>query len=182
MPGGRRTKLTDAICKAILQAVASGVPYERAAAMADVSEQTAREWRARGEGTHQRSQSPLYAAFALDLKKAEAQDEARRVLRINQAGQGGLVTYEKVTRTTAPDGTVKEIREQRKSAPEWQADAWHLERTRPEVYGRRDRLDVQMTLIRQAAATIAAEMGITVDEVLAEAQALLTEVSHANDA
>ena len=179
---GRPTKLTDNIRTAILKAVANGVPYLQAAALADVSQNTAMEWRARGQGTDNRPPTPLYASFANALKKAEAQDEARRVLRINQAGQGGTVTYEKVTRTTAADGTAKEIREQRRTAPEWQADAWHLERTRPEVYGRRDRVDVTLTLIQQAAQKVADELGMTADEVLSEAQALLAEVSHADRA
>ena len=171
---GRPTKLTQAIFAAIVQAVSGGVPYIRAAAMADVRVETAMEWRRRGENTdRRRPTTPLYAQFAQALKKAEAQDEARRVLRINQAGQGGQVTHEKTI--TYPDGRI--VHEVSRTRPEWQADAWHLERSQPDVWGRRERLDIRLN-IEHAAAKVAADLGMTPEEVLAEAQALLHELDH----
>lgn len=182
MPRGRHTKLTPAIQDAIVTAVAGGVRYVQACVLAGIDDNTAQEWRARGEGRDpDRPCTELYANFATAIKKAESQDEARRILRINQAGQGGSVTFEKVTRTTAPDGTVKEVRETKKAAAEWQADAWHLERKYPDVYGRRDRVDVHLTVIQELAAKVASELGMTADEVLAEAQALLAGSAHAGD-
>ena len=137
---------------------------------------TARQWRLRGEARHtQRPATSHYIAFVTALKKAEAQDEARRIARINQAGQGGAVVYEKTT--TYPDGRV--VTEVRRTAPEWTADAWHLERSRPDAWGRKERLNVNVQ-IHQLAARVAEEMGLSVEEVLAEAQALLREGSDAN--
>ena len=173
---GRPTKLTPAIRQAILTAVAGGVPYTRAAALADINAQTAVEWLERGEGRGTRAAAPLYVQFARELKKALAQDEARRVLRINQAGNGGTVIYEKTT--TYPDGRV--VREIKRTAPEWTADAWHLERSQPDVWGRRERVDVRVISIQEAAAKVARELGMTAAEVIAEAQALLHELDHAD--
>src|SRR5436190_23128525 len=85
----RRHSLTPALHQAIVTAIAGGVPYGQACLMADVPPSTANEWRERGEGRHpERPCTPALAAFAAAIKKAEAQDEARRLLRINQAGQG----------------------------------------------------------------------------------------------
>jgi DNA invertase Pin-like site-specific DNA recombinase len=52
--------------------------------------------------------------FCEAIKRAEAESEAERVRRIRTAGQGG----------------------------NWQADAWWLERRRPERWGRKDRHEV----------------------------------------
>jgi hypothetical protein len=171
----RPTKLTPAIHKAIVRAVSRGVPLERASALVQVDQYTVLEWIRRGEGREgrHRPQTKLYAQFACDIQKARAQDEARRVARINAAGQGGTVLYESTI--TYPDGRIE--REVKHAAPQWQADAWHLERSRPEAWGRRDRLDLTVT-IEQMVARIAQETGLTSAEILAEAQLLLDAPRH----
>lgn len=166
---GRRPQLTAHIQDTIVTAISGGVPFRTACAMAGVSDGVASEWRKRGEGTHPtRPKTPLYAEFAEAIARARATDEARRILRINQAAQGGAVVYEKTT--TYEDGRV--VREVRRSEPSWQADAFHLERSRPETWGRREKVDVRMT-IEQAAQKVAEEFGMTPEEVLAEAERLL---------
>ena len=114
----------------------------RAAELVGVDGTTAREWLARGEGRDERPTKPIYVAFASAIQHARAQDEQRRVKRIEQAAAGGTVVYEKIT--SYPDG--REVREVRRTPPEWQADAWHLERSKPEEWGRKDRLDVHHIL------------------------------------
>lgn len=54
----------------------------------------------------------------------------------------------------------------------WQAAAWWLERRRHESFGRRDRVDMTIDL-RKEAERVAAESGMDVDAVLAEAQAIV---------
>ena len=171
---GRRTRLTPQLQQAIAQAVSGGVPFTTACRLAGISEFLGHEWRERGEGKHPtRPSTPLYADFAKAIAHAKAQDETRRVLRINQAGQGGAIVYQKTT--TYPDG--RTVHEERRSEPSWQADAFHLERSQPDVWGRRERLDIRVS-IQQAAAKVAADLGMTAEEVLAEAQALLYELDH----
>lgn len=53
---------------------------------------------------------------------------------------------------------------------QWQAHAWWLERRRPDDYGRRDRLEVT---VRQKAEKMAADLGLDVDELLAEAERII---------
>ena len=167
----RRTKLTPQIQQAMANAITVGVPFKDACQLSGIGEETGAEWVARGEGRHRRPCTPLYAGFAVAITQARAQDLARRVARIHKAGEGGTVVER--TTTTYPDGRV--ITKERYAEPKWEADAWHLERTRPEQWGRKDRLALHVQM-RQAAEKVAAEKGITVEEVLAEAQALLHEV------
>jgi hypothetical protein len=166
-----RHSLTPAIHQAIVQAIVGGVPYYQACLMADVPKSTATDWRERGEGTHRdRRPTPALVAFVAAVKKAEAQDEARRLLRINQAGQGGTIVSE--TTITYPDGRVE--REVKRTSPQWQADAWHLERKYPDRYGRRLQADLTLQ-IQKAAQEVADEIGIDVSLVLKEAQTYLLE-------
>ena len=163
--------LTPALQQAIVEAVATGVSPNVAGQLAGLSSWTVGSWIQRGLGKHpRRKPTPKYVAFAEAIAQAQAQDEARRVEQIRQAGAGGVVVYEKTT--VYKDG--REIREVRLSEPSWQAHAFHLERRYPERWGRKDRLDMRVT-IEQAAAKVATELGLTVDEVLLEAQALLLE-------
>lgn len=167
---GRPTKLTPAIAQAIVTAVQVGVPVVQAALLVGVRKPTVLQWLQRGSGTHSRAKTTVYVDFVDQIEKAKAEDEARRLARIEQAGQGGSVLYEKTL--TYPDGRIK--REARYAEPQWTADAWYLERTRPEQYGRRDRLSVNLQ-IERVAEQIAAETGLEVQAILTEAERLLEE-------
>jgi hypothetical protein len=84
------------------------------------------------------------AEFKAAVENAEAKAEVRFVTRVAQAVAEG----------------------------DWHAAAWWLERRRPTDYGRRDR--VEMTVdIRRAAEALAADDGLDVDEVIAEAERLV---------
>ncbi len=54
----------------------------------------------------------------------------------------------------------------------WIAAAWILERRWPETFGRKERLDIAID-VRKEAEKIADELGISVEQVLAEADAIL---------
>jgi hypothetical protein len=84
--------------------------------------------------------------------------------------------YRKTTETVNSEGdVVRRITEERYTEPQWTADAWVLERSRPETWGRKERVDLKLT-IEAAAAKVAAALGLTVEAVLSEAQQLLLEV------
>jgi hypothetical protein len=171
---GPKPKLTPALQDAIAHAVSQGIPLFQAGLLGGVSGATAQEWYRRGCGTDDRLGTPLYQAFATAIDTAKAQDEARRLRRITQAAEGGSIIAEK-TVTHAGSGQI--TREVKYKVGEWTADAWVLERTRPETYALKTRVDLQVT-IQQIAAKLAAEMGLTPDAILAEAHLLLQEADH----
>ena len=171
---GRPTKLTAAVQQQICQAVSLGVSPTSAGAYLGIGKAVILEWLARGHGQDpHRRQTPLYAAFAEAVEKARASDELRRMGRLEQAAKGGQVLSEKIVHYA--DGRI--VTERQYTRPEWTADAWVLERTRPEQYGRRDRLHVQFE-IERAARLVAAECGLSVEAVLQEATRLLEETDH----
>jgi hypothetical protein len=149
------------------------VPYGTAALLAGISGTAAKEWLQRGEGTHPtRKPTQAFAAFAAAIARARAQDEARRVARINQAGQGGTVLSSKTVESVDPaTGKVtKRVIEEHRAPPDWRADAFHLERSRPKEWGRKDQVEVTH-FIRSKAERLAKKLGMTVEEVMAEAEA-----------
>jgi hypothetical protein len=169
---GRPTKLTAGVQQQICQAVALGVSPTSAGAYLGIGKAVILEWLARGHGQDpHRRQTPLYAAFAEAVEKARASDELRRMGRLEQAARGGQVLSEKIVHYA--DG--RTVTERQYTRPEWTADAWVLERTRPEQYGRRDRLAVQLS-VEAMAAKVAAELGLQAEDVLEEARLLLKEM------
>jgi hypothetical protein len=142
------SKLTPAIQAAICKAVAAGVRVSEASRLAGVSPVTVRQWVARGEGRSAgRRTIKIYADFAAAINRAKAQDEARRVARIDQAGRGDLVLRRTITETVDKDGKVtKRVIEEHRTAPDWRADAWHLERSRPETWGPKARVHLDAEL------------------------------------
>ena len=177
---GRPTKLTPSVQAAIVQAVSLGVPIKTAGSYVGVSEKSLTEWLARGQGRHSvRGSTKAYAAFAEAVEQARAQDEVRRIARLEQAARGGQVIFRKVQESVNAAGeVVKRVIEERHTEPQWTADAWFLERSYPDRWGRRERLDLHVA-IEAAAAKVASDLGLTADEVLLEARQLLQEMDHA---
>lgn len=99
-----------------------------------------------------RAKQGLHREFVDALEKALVQSEMRDVALITAAGRES-----------------------------WQAAAWRLERKFPERWGRKDRVDLRLTITR-AVEKVADETGMTPEEVLAEAEALLRELDHADRA
>jgi hypothetical protein len=170
---GRATKLTPQTQELITKAVALGVPVVSAALHAGVASSTVRQWLQRGAGTAGRPAREVYVAFVAAVEKARAEDEMRRLLRIEQAARGGAILHEKVT--THADGRV--VREVKHAEPQWTADAWVLECSRPETWARKDRYDLNL-VVQRAAAKVAEGFGLTAEQVLSEATLLLKEVGY----
>lgn len=168
---GRPSGLTAGVQAAIVAAVRSGMPISRAGLAMGIEETTVNEWMQRGEGRHPRRPStPEYAAFASEVRKAEADNEAEKLAVITKAGQGGIVLSKRTI--TFRDGRV--VEEETLSKPEWQAAAWYLERTKPDTYAKRERMDLRQ-MMHEVTRRVAEEQGLKVDEVLAEAQRLVAE-------
>jgi len=135
---GRRPKLTEELQQRILVAVRAGVGIEESFRLAGIGVTTGHEWVRRGRGQDKtRQTAPLYAKFAQALEKALAEDEAARIARINAAGRGGAVVYTRTVTTTKGET----ISETRTTSPQWQADAWYLERKHPQRWALRSRFE-----------------------------------------
>jgi len=95
-----------------------------------------------------------YADFGRQLEEAEGHAVAANMERIRQAALNG----------------------------DWRASAWILERRWPEDYGARQRVDQTITVdVRKAAEKAAAELGVPVDVVLAEAYRLAEDSDDGGD-
>src|SRR5947208_11406900 len=98
---GRPTKLTTELATALLDAIRLGVPLSLACDRAEVGVDTVNEWIRRGEhrdgGRSGRGAAQRYVAFAAAVKKARAEDQARRIARIEKAAKGGAVTFRRTT-------------------------------------------------------------------------------------
>lgn len=168
---GRPTKLTPAIQTAIVQAISLGVPTGTAAAYVGITKACFLQWLQRGEGTHPtRPATTRYVDFVAAIEKAKAIDETRRIARLEQAARGGQVT--RVKTTTYPDGRV--TREECTSEPQWTVDAWFLERSYPDRWGRRERMDVRLS-IEQLYARVAEVLGLETQHILDEAMLIVQE-------
>jgi hypothetical protein len=78
----------------------------------------------------------------------------------------------RVKTTTYPDGRV--TREECTSEPQWTVDAWFLERSYPDRWGRRERMDVRLS-IEQLYARVAEVLGLETQHILDEAMLIVQE-------
>jgi hypothetical protein len=167
---GRATKLTPHVQESIVRAVTAGVPLVQAAQLVGIGQSTVLQWLQRGAGRCRRSSQAHYVAFVEAITRAKAIDEARRLARLEQAGRGGAVIHEKITQYG--DGRI--VTERTYAPPEWRCDTWYLEHAFPDRWGRRVQADLSLQ-IRQIAEEVAKEVGVSADEIIAEAHAFLKE-------
>lgn len=162
---GRPLKLTGERAKAICDSIATGLPRVQAARAAGIAEATLYNWmkaarvegaRLAEQGARKRKDSDVLLEFLEDIKNAEAEGERALLARIRLAGAGGNIITEtrvKTSRLILPDGNdlgmqdVERVTITKELGPQWQADAWILERRWPQRWARRDRvtnLNVEM--------------------------------------
>ncbi len=145
--GGRPSKRTPQRVEAILGVLRSGGTVAAAAGAAEVSQATVYRW-LRAD-----------ARFCDAVKRAEAAAELRFTTAVSDAAMGSPAQYDAAGQLIRPE--VKPI---------WQAAAWWLERRRREDYALRATLAVN---IRERAKVIADELGLDVDELIAEAERIV---------
>jgi hypothetical protein len=105
---GRQTKLTKDLQARIVQVLEAGNYIEAACDYVGIGISTYHQWIERGEKRGSRPSDQIYVEFVDAVKRARSQAEILSVARIRKAAQDG----------------------------EWTADAWYLERSHPERWGR----------------------------------------------
>jgi transposase len=142
--GGRPTKLNDEIVGRIADAVRAGAYVETAAAFAGINKDTFYAWLKRGAKDRERHTTSAHTRFADAIEKAGADAEIFALATIQQFAKGFPVEQTTVIMERNAAGELKEIerRTETKSRREWQAAAWMLERSHPERWGRRDRMEL----------------------------------------
>jgi hypothetical protein len=83
----------------------------------------------------------MYVDFCTRMKRAQAQAQVGALGLINRAALGQPATEETIQQ---PDGTII-TRRTAEVKPAWQAAAWRLERTNPDLYARRPPQQVQIS-------------------------------------
>ncbi len=145
--GGRPTKRTPERVALILQVLRSGGTIAAAAGYAEVSARQVYRWAATD------------VSFRHAIEKAAGDAEVRFTTAVSDAAMGSPAQYDAAGQLIRPE--VK---------PVWQAAAWWLERRRREDYGLRVGVSVN---VRDRAKAIADEMGLDVDELIAEAERIV---------
>ena len=166
--GGRPSKLTREVTENICKAIRAGNFFGTACQYAGIDESTGYAWMQAAKGEHPRlKQSKQFVEFSEAVKKAEADAEAAAILRIGKAARGGELatrTTKTVTKVvTKRNGDVEETTtttvEEGKTLPQWQADAWFLERKFSDRWGRKDPIKVQAELTGKDGGPIQTEGG-----------------------
>lgn len=116
---GPPSKLTDAVCTAIIEAMRTGCYKARAIEATGIGETTFYRWMEHGEADVEAGRKTLAGRLWEGVQKAEAEAEVDLVARI---------------RSAAEDWEDNEGRVRKGS---WQAAAWLLERKYPARFGRR---------------------------------------------
>lgn len=152
--GGRPGLLTPDTHKKLIEATKMGSPMSVAAAYVGVSERTFLRWMERGFDAQELEDDDLpipeddkpYLALFKEVTQARSQAAVMHVGLIQRAAQGGVVTEETVKKYRDPDtGSVVEEKTVKRSAPDWRAGAWYLERQHRNHFGKEDRHQLELT-------------------------------------
>lgn len=151
---GRQLLLTDEVRKKLIEATKMGSPVSVAAAYVGIGERTFQRWMQRGyeaEGYVDdgepvpESERPFLLLYQ-EITQARSQAAVMHVGLIQRAAQGGVITEESTRKYRDPDtGAVVEEKTVKRSAPDWRAGAWYLERQHRQHFGKDDKHHVELT-------------------------------------
>ena len=154
-PGaGRPSLLSEEVEARIITASRTGIAVELAAEAAGISSVTYHRWMARGRAeiaTREDGQPPNrdedpYVELFEKVRTARAMAAARAMANIRRVADGGIVTKVTTRKFRDPETgqIVEEVTEDR-TAPDWRADAWYLERQHRNHYGKDAALAIEIT-------------------------------------
>jgi hypothetical protein len=140
-------KLDDHVAGTIKEYISKGNYIKTACIAAGIDQHTFINWAKRADT----GEEPFLSFFReLDIAKHKATAES--MSRIAKAGEGGAVVKE--VEITYKDGTIK--KETSYASPQWQAEAWKLERTQPQDYGQVQRIHQTVDMSPEAKSYMAA--------------------------
>lgn len=152
--GGRPALLTPDAHKKLVEATGVGAPMSVAAAYVGVSDRTFERWMRRGYDAEQlevdgqpvpEDEQPFLALYK-EVVQARSQAAVKSVVNIQRVAQGGQVTEETTKKYRDPEtGAVVEEKTIKRTAPDWRASAWYLERQHRQHFGRDKELQVEMS-------------------------------------
>ncbi|MFE2188563.1 hypothetical protein [Streptomyces sp. NPDC059455] len=151
---GRPRLLSDEVEARLVAASRTGVAVELAAELAGVSRSSFLAWMARGraeveareEGAEPNPEEGEYATLYEKVRTARATAAARALANIRRTADGGVVTKVTTRRFRDPGtGEIVEETVEDRTAPDWRADAWYLERQHREHYGKDAVVAVEIT-------------------------------------
>ncbi|MEV0444602.1 hypothetical protein AB0I84_04275 [Streptomyces spectabilis] len=151
---GRPTLLSEEVEGRIIAASRTGIAVELAAEAAGISSATYHRWMARGRAevaaredgqTPDRDEDPYVELFE-KVRTARAMAGARAMANIRRVADGGIITKVTTRKFRDPETgqIVEEVTEDR-TAPDWRADAWYLERQHRNHYGKDAALAIDIT-------------------------------------
>jgi len=126
---GRYTKLTKELVKDFCKVIEEGNTFKTACGIVGIDESTFYKWK----------------KFYVELEKGRSYDEVKEELKININTQMLSDFFKSIKKSEAEAKRRNVLIIQTKAKENWQASAWWLERRYPDEYGRRDRVDANIT-------------------------------------
>lgn len=190
---GKPSKLNDERRQVLVGLLETGNRLEPACESIGITYRTHRNWYARGEAESERLESKPtakvkkieepYLHYFHAIKKALAGAEIKNVEVVQEAAIGGKEVKREIVEKFAKTGELIERKEiSTLQPPDWTAAAWWLERRMPHVYGRQDRLKVEMEVQAQLEQLFGELRGVLSPQALGEIEAYILSRSEQQSA
>jgi hypothetical protein len=150
-PGRPTLLLNNDITETLRSALKLGVPVSLACQGAGISESVFYKWMQRGWAEHEdraeaehdeesdfepdEAEQP-YVDLYLMVTKARSEAALRNVSLIQRVAQGGIVTEETTRKYRDENGEMVTETSVKRTAPDWRASAWYLERAHRSDYAK----------------------------------------------